>query len=105
MGDASDPWSAAVVRLAPAAAELGLLVDDRLARHAHAASSMPIWSNGRRPDFWSDLDVRLLLTATHRQMTLAQSLDVVVRLLGAERAPSKSAAHRYWQALDRAAAL
>ncbi len=101
----SDPWSAAVARLAPAAAALGLLVDDRLARRAHAASALPIWSNGRRPNFWPDLDVRLLLTAMHRQMTLAQSLDVVARLLGAERAPSRSAVHRYWQALDRAAAL
>lgn len=99
----SDPWAGAVARIAPAAADLGLLVDERLARHAYAVSSMPVWSNGRRPDFWVDLDVRLLLTATHRQMTLAQALDLIERLLGTERTPSKSAAHRYWQVLDRAA--
>ena len=99
----SDPWAAAVSRIAPSAAELGLLVDERLARHAHAVSSMPVWANGRRPDFWVDLEVRLLLTATHRQMTLDQALTLVERLLGVERAPSRSAAPRYWQVLDRAA--
>ena len=100
-----DPWADAVSRLAPRASELNLLVDERLARHAHAVSTMPVWANGRRPDFWADLEVRLLLTATHRQMPLMQALGIIEQLLGAGRVPSRSASPRYWPALDRAAAL
>lgn len=101
----ADPWALAVERLAPRSAEVNLLINEQIARRAHAVSSMPIWSNGRRPDFWGDLEVRLILTAAHRQTTLAEVLLMIEALLGADRRPSRSAAHRYWQVLDRAPAI
>lgn len=55
----------------------------------------------RRPSFWSDADVRRLLIAEHTFLTLDQARARLIELVGEERAPSRSAIHRFWQLLDR----
>lgn len=66
-----------------------------LVRISHA----PVWTSGRRPPWWNNLEVREFLTRAHRQMEL-----VVVRDQGRERFgpgfPSISAIQRYWAKLD-----
>lgn len=63
-------------------------------------TNLPIWKNGRRPKFWSDIDVRTLLTTMHRQMTIQQAWETCLARFGAARTPCKSALHEYWQRLD-----
>jgi hypothetical protein len=67
---------------------------------AEAIARMPIWKNGRRPNFWGDVEVRTFLTTSHRQMTLADALKFVHDRFGAKRTPSISALSRYWILLD-----
>jgi len=67
-----------------------------LARLAH----LPIWSSGRRPKWWDDLEVRAFLTRNHRQMSTLAAEERGAALFGA-RCPKKSATHEYWQRLDR----
>ncbi|MFN4058186.1 MAG: hypothetical protein ACK4HW_08395 [Roseinatronobacter sp.] len=72
-------------------------VDDAfLARLSH----LPIWSNGRRPSWWDDIEVRAFLTRSHRQMSTQRAAALGARHFGA-RCPKKSAIHTYWQRLDR----
>ena len=71
---------------------------------AREVSHLPIWSNGRRPPWWSDLDVRQFLTASHRQMSLLQAEAEGQRLFG-DRCPKKSAIGLYWLRLDAAKQL
>jgi hypothetical protein len=56
----------------------------------------------RYPNFWGDLEVRRAATAIHRQMTIARAVSRLSAEFGPERAPSKSALHRYWKQLDKA---
>lgn len=95
------PWDAAVHHIAPLAAGHGITVDEETAWRTRNVASSPAWTNGRRPNFWGDIEVRLILTATHRQITLAAALEIALAIIGPERCPSRSAAHRYWQVLDR----
>ncbi len=69
---------------------------------ASAIATMPVWSNGRRPNFWSDFEVREVLTAAHWQVTMDQVRALCASKFGAARAPSRSAIARYWQVLDLA---
>lgn len=70
--------------------------DDVLARLAH----LPVWKNGRRPAWWSDIGIRRFLTEAHRQMTLAEAVARGRERFGPDF-PSKSAVHTYWQRLDQ----
>ena len=70
-------------------------------RLATLAAHLPIWSNGRRPAFWGDIEVREHFTAFHRQMTIEQARAICASKFGLERTPSASAVHRYWQKLDQ----
>lgn len=66
--------------------------------------AVEVWSSQTRqtrPAFWSDVEVRGLVLATHRQMTLDEAHSLIVARCGAERAPSRSAVHRFWKRLDR----
>lgn len=58
-------------------------------------------SRQRRPKFWGDMEVRGLVLATHRQMSVDEVHALIVERCGAERAPSRSAIHRFWLRLDR----
>lgn len=62
-------------------------------------SHMPVWKNGRRPPWWSDLEVREFLTRAHRQLGLVATETQGRERFGA-RCPSKSSIHRYWVKLD-----
>ncbi len=66
---------------------------------AREATHLPIWSNGRRPDWWSHYELRTFLTESHRQMTLSQCCAEVERRFG--RPFSASTLQRYWALLDR----
>ena len=66
---------------------------------AREATHLPIWSNGRRPDWWSHYELRTFLTESHRQMTLAKCCAEVERKFG--RKFSASTLQRYWALLDR----
>lgn len=70
-------------------------VDDLTMRITH----MPIWSNGTRPNFWSNVGLRELLTVSHRQMTLNEAHALAVAEYG-EGCVSASAINRYWMKLD-----
>lgn len=63
-------------------------------------SVLPIWSNGRRPAWWDDMEVRAFLTRSHRQMSTLKAAKVGARQYG-DRCPKKSAIHAYWQRLDK----
>lgn len=67
---------------------------------ALALALAPVWRNGRRPAFWSDFDVRVLLVETHRQVALDEARHICAERYGPARTPSRSAIHRFWLALD-----
>ena len=92
-----DPFAVQAARTRAAADHVGALarLDDATARLTH----LPIWKNGRRPRWWSNVALREFLTAAHRQMTLAEARAAAARRFGAD-APSLSGLHRYWAKLD-----
>jgi hypothetical protein len=77
---------------------------DQMHDLAIRATHLPIWSNGRRPIWWHDIEVRNFITTTHRQMALYQVQSEAERLFG-NRAPKKSSIHRYWMRLDTVVGL
>lgn len=92
-----DPFKATADRTAAVLAHLNNLdaMQDLVMRLTH----LPIWKNGRRPVWWSDLEVREFLTLTHRQITLKEVVSVCRSRFG-DRAPSMSSVNRYWMQLD-----
>jgi hypothetical protein len=60
-----------------------------------------VWTHGRRPKFWRDLPVRTEVIALHRQVTIDAAFRQLAEKFGPERAPSKSAIGRTWQAIDK----
>lgn len=66
---------------------------------AREATHLPIWANGRRPDWWGHYELRAFVTESHRQMTLAACCAEVERRFG--RPFSASTLQRYWAALDK----
>jgi len=67
---------------------------------ARGATHLPIWRNGRRPNWWGHYELRSFLTESHRQMTLAECCAEVQRRFN--RPFSASTLQRYWAQLDRA---
>lgn len=65
-----------------------------------AARIMPILHHGRRPSWWQDGEVALLVTRLHRCMEIKQVTALCRERFGIQRAPSNSSVHRYWQKLD-----
>ncbi|MES2434218.1 MAG: DNA-binding domain-containing protein [Pseudomonadota bacterium] len=90
---ASKPFSLIVEGFSPQVApeDASFLTD-----LAHA----PIWSNGRRPAWWGDLEIREFLTRQHRQSGLVETQNLGRTRFG-DRCPAKSSIHRYWQRLDQ----
>lgn len=97
-----DPWERMVDRLHAYSAQIEFTGAHSASHQALAATHLPIWTDGHRPAFWGDLDVREFLTTCHRQMTEVAARAACERQFGAARTPSKSALNRYWQRLDRA---
>lgn len=60
---------------------------------------LPIWGNGRRPNWWANVEMRQFLTDSHRQVFLKQAVAEAKR-----RWPdwpvSTAALQRYWARLD-----
>lgn len=54
-----------------------------------------------RPKFWGDVEVRGLLLAAYRQMTIDQARERCRAIVGLARTPSRSAIGRFWTRLDR----
>jgi len=54
----------------------------------------------RYPDFWSDNEVRATLIDLHREVQIGQARDILIGRFGADRTPSITAIHRFWQRLD-----
>ncbi|MDP2131918.1 MAG: hypothetical protein U0975_09765 [Erythrobacter sp.] len=52
--------------------------------------------------YWHDQEVRAMMIALHRQVTIADAVEAIAREVGVERAPSKSALGRIWKQLDAA---
>lgn len=67
---------------------------------AREVTHLPIWKNGRRPDWWGNYDLRTFLTESHRQMTLAACCAEVKRRFN--RPFSTTTLQRYWALLDQA---
>jgi hypothetical protein len=65
---------------------------------ARDATHLPIWSNGRRPNWWSNYELRAFLTESHRQMTLGDCCAQVRKRFGFGF--SASTLQRYWAKLD-----
>lgn len=89
----------AMQSLRAAVLRLGKGRDPKMATLARELAHMPVWSNGRRPDWWSNQDLRVFLTESHRQMTLAECCAEVERRF--KRPFSTTTLQRYWAVLDR----
>lgn len=66
--------------------------------------AVELWSghkSQRHANFWHDLEVRGMVLATYRQMTVDQARAMILERCGADRTPSRSSLHRFWQQLDR----
>lgn len=70
-------------------------LDDLALRLTH----LPVWRNGRRPPWWSNLPLRQFLVGAHRQMTLQDARDKAVQTFGTG-VPSASSIQRFWGRLD-----
>lgn len=57
---------------------------------------------GRRPKFYSDIEMRKHLIRLHRETTIAQARASCLDRFGPERTPSRSAISRFWLKLDDA---
>lgn len=62
-------------------------------------SHLPIWKNGRRPRWWSDLEVRVFIITAHRQMSTLEAEREGQKRYG-DRCPKKSAINDFWLRLD-----
>lgn len=78
-----------------------LMAIDSMDEVALRITHLPIWKNGRRPDWWANIEMRRFLTAAHRQMKLQDARDKAVQTFGVG-VPSVSAIQRYWAQLDTA---
>lgn len=58
-------------------------------------------SRKHKPHFWHDVEVRRFLIAEHGFMTMDMARAQTVRRFGTDRAPSRTAIGRFWQALDK----
>ncbi|PZR82567.1 MAG: hypothetical protein DI537_36470 [Stutzerimonas stutzeri] len=65
-----------------------------------AVPALPILGHGRRPSWWQDTEVAVLVTRLHRQVELRQAISLCQERFGWGRAPSMSSLHRYWTKLD-----
>lgn len=98
-------WPDTVVRpFSPSKALLPIKVPDAMttsdAAFLASLTVSSIWTNGRRPPWWGDLEIRELLTRSHRQMTLHEVAEIGRSRFG-DRCPSISAIHRFWEKLDQ----
>ncbi|MBB4284508.1 hypothetical protein [Roseospira goensis] len=96
-----DPWAAMCARLD--AVERALGMDD--SRLEDRVTYLPIWSDGTRPRFWHDREVRAFLIEKHRQTTINRARAECLERFGAARTPSRTAIWRFWQRLDGARGL
>lgn len=99
--EAPDPWAAMCERLDAVERALGL--DD--SRLEDRITYLPIWSDGSRPHFWHDREVRAFLIENHRQMTIDRVHAACLERFGKARAPSRSVIGRLWKKLDTARGL
>lgn len=88
----------AMASLRAAVLQLGKGLDPKMATLARDLAHMRVWPNGRRPDWWSNQELRVFLTESHRQMTLAQCCAEVERRF--KRPFSTATLQRYWALLD-----
>ncbi|WP_105515211.1 hypothetical protein [Defluviimonas denitrificans] len=65
-----------------------------------SVAHLPIWSNGRRPAWWHDLEVREFLIRSRRQMSTLRAAKVGRDRFGS-RCPKKSAIGEFWLRLDK----
>jgi len=103
---APDPWAVMRERLEvlETAVRAQITVTEQHKSFAAALAHLPIWSRKRnqRPGWWRDVEVRTLLVACHRQMTIDQCRMVLRELVGPDRTPSRSSMGRFFQRLDAA---
>lgn len=98
-----DRWTAYHGRIEALRSAAALLREAERPQLALLVAQAPIW---RRPGwrrlqkFFSDIEVRDLAVASHRQMTLDEAVACITERFGPSRAPSRSALHRFWQRLD-----
>jgi hypothetical protein len=87
------------------ARQLIVLLGEETATEAKepAAPAMPILSHGRRPSWWQDVEVALLVTRLHRLVEIKQAVALCRERFGRARAHSLSSLHRYWMKLDAVA--
>lgn len=97
-GPKADPFARAADRTGHARDQLQALAD--MPALAREVTHLPVWTSGRRPDFWSDFELRAFFTMSHRQMKLGECVDEAMRTFG--RTTSVSGLQRYWSKLDQA---
>lgn len=100
-GPKADPFARAADRTGHARDQLQALAE--MPALAREITHLPVWANGRRPDFWSDFELRTFFTLSHRQMKLADCVEEARAKFG--RTISVQALSRYWMILDRATGL
>lgn len=78
-----------------------LMAIDSMNEFALRLTHLPVWKNGRRPGWWSNIELRRFLTVSHRQMRLQDCRDKAVQIFGVG-VPSLSGIQRFWAQLDQA---
>jgi hypothetical protein len=73
---------------------------DEARRIALAERTLPAQGRGHLPAFWPDAEVRRFLIVHHGFLTIDLAREQLAARVG-DRAPSRSAIGRFWQALDR----
>ena len=107
-------WPVTVARPSKSPGDASLMVEGFSAQVAPEEaqflveiSHAPVWPSGRRPPWWSNLEIREFLTRAHRQQTLSDAKSEGNARFG-RAFPSISAIQRFWAKLDeikRAAAV
>lgn len=94
---------ARLAALESAGRRLNKLVSEPLETAMALGHAADVWfgqKRAARPKFWGDFEVRSLVLATYRQMTVDQARDYIRARCGEARTPSRGSLHRFWQRLD-----
>jgi hypothetical protein len=103
IAESSDPIAAELRRLAErldGLERLGLQLAGDHDAMSRALTHASLWSNGRRPPWFFDAEVRTHVLETYRQGTVDDVIAGMRDRFGPARTPSRSALHRFWRRLD-----
>lgn len=111
----ADPWEAQSRRLDQLEKLMNMVIRQQSPEFTRAAAYAPSILRlrdgegrrlrNRRPLWWHDLPVRSAVLEHHRQMTIDQARNLILRQFGSERCPSRSSIGRAWRQFDEMRAV